>query len=85
MSAPADHALTPPQVARLWNVCDEHIHVLIRRGLLKAFSISVPGSRKPRWRIHLDAVREYEAAHAARAPAPRQRRRRQAKQEASYF
>ena len=60
--------LTPPELARTWGVDPSTVLALIRRGALRAFSTSPPGTRRPRWRIHPSAVAEFEAAHAAQTP-----------------
>ena len=63
-----DRYLTPPALARLWGVTPETVLAMIRRGALRAFSTSPPGTRRPRWRIPPSAVAEYEQTHAAQAP-----------------
>jgi len=59
---------TPQEVAELWQCTTEHVLDLIRSGRLRAFSLSKPGSKRPRWRISADAIAEYESRHQAGAP-----------------
>ncbi|REJ82669.1 MAG: DNA-binding protein [Planctomycetota bacterium] len=69
--------LTPPELAAEWRCKSERVLELIRSGELRAFTLSRPGSRRPRWRIPRDAVAEYEATHGPSPPRrPRQRRKR---------
>jgi hypothetical protein len=67
---------TPKELAERWRTSAESIIALIRAGRLRAFTLSPPGSPKPRWKISPDAIAEYEARHAARPPAKAPARRR---------
>lgn len=53
--------LTPPELAKRWRVKPESIIRWIRKGELRAFDVSKnPGTGRPRYRIPLDAVVEFE-------------------------
>jgi hypothetical protein len=68
----------PPMIARRWNCKPESVIALLRAGALKGFVVSPPGTKRPRWRVSLDALLAYEAGETKSAPAPsRSRRRRQ--------
>ncbi|MDA0836073.1 MAG: hypothetical protein O3A29_22610 [Planctomycetota bacterium] len=55
------HAFSPPQLARRWGIKPESVIKKIRAGQLRAFDVSLrPGVGRPRYRIALDAVVEYE-------------------------
>lgn len=69
--------LTPPQLAARWRCKAETVLALIRAGRLRAFTLSPPGTSRPRWRIAPDAVVEFEARHEARPPVKVTRRRKQ--------
>ena len=72
------HTLTPPELARRWRVKPERVIVWIKSGELRAFDVSSrPGEGRPRYRIPIDAVHEFERRRAA-VPiksSPRRRRR----------
>ena len=42
---------TPPQLAERWQVDPATVLGMIRRGSLRAFTTSPPGTKRPRWRI----------------------------------
>jgi len=65
--------LTPSQVAERWSCSTERVLGLIHGGHLKAFSISNPGSKRPRYRISESAVKEFEDA-ASTQPPPKPKR-----------
>jgi hypothetical protein len=67
---------TPPQVAARWKCKPESVRLLIETGRLCGFTISPPGTKRPHWRITLDAVLAYESG-AATTPPPNSKRRRQ--------
>ena len=70
-------ALTPGQVADHWNCAIETVLRLIRSGRLRAFSLSPPGSKRPRWRVSPDALVEFENRNAVvpRSKATKRQRR----------
>lgn len=70
---------TPPQLAARWKCKPETVRTLIETGVLRGFSLSPPGTRRPRWRIGLDVVIAYESGERQRpqqAPKNRKGRRR---------
>lgn len=79
--------LTPPQVAARWKCKPETVHKLIEAGLLRAFTLSPPGTKRKRWRVTLDAVLAYEAGDTSKAveAKPRRSRRRWAEVPAGPF
>ncbi len=52
---------TPPQVATRWKCKPETIRKLLETGRLIGFTVSPPGTKRPHWRVTLDAVLAYEA------------------------
>ena len=58
----------PQQLAERWQCTTEHVLDLIHNNRLKAFSLSKPGSKRPRYRITDEAVAEYEAQHQTQVP-----------------
>ena len=74
-AAPSGYS-TPPELAKRWRIKSERVLAMIRRGELRAFDVSEPGSSRPRFRISPDAVIEYENRHAPTAPSKPSRRRR---------
>ena len=70
---------TPPQVATRWKCKPETVRRLLERGALRGFTLAPPGTRRPRWRVTLDAILEYEEGTPKSKPAriqPPQRARR---------
>lgn len=60
---------TPPKLAQRWGVKPETILRFIRTGELRAFDVSRnPGVGRPRYRIPLDAIVEFENRRAAKPP-----------------
>ena len=77
---------TPQEQAELWHCSTEHVLDLIRDGRLKAFSLSKPGSKRPRWRFSTDAITEYESQHQAQvATKPARRTRRRAEDVIEFY
>ena len=64
-----DDYLTPPELAKIWKCDPARVLALIRRGELKAFTLSAPGTKKPHWRIRKDAVEEFERGHREAPPS----------------
>ena len=65
--------LTPPELARRWHVSTEKILALIVRGELPgAFNavLDIATARRPRWRIPLATVEQFEQRRAAVPKAP---------------
>jgi hypothetical protein len=78
---------TPPDLAKRWRVKPEKVIGFIRRGELRAFDVStIPGVGRPRFRISIDAVIEFENRRGVQpAPAPRRRRNKQRNGVVQYF
>jgi excisionase family DNA binding protein len=49
----------------------------IRRGELKAINVSRKPSGRPKWRITIEALEQFESARTPIPPSPRARRRKQ--------
>lgn len=79
----ADAYLTPPELARRWRCTPETILAHIRAGRLRAFTLSPPTAKRPRWRIASSAVEEFENVHTAQQPVKSPRRSRR-KRDAGY-
>ena len=69
--------VTPPNLARRWGVKSDKIIAFIRAGELRAFDISLhPGVGKPRYRIPLDSIVEFESRRSGQnAPVTPRRKR----------
>ena len=69
--------LTPPQYARQLGVKAEKVVGWIRRGELRAFDASVyPATGRPRFRISIEAIAEFEQRRSGAQPKPARRKRR---------
>lgn len=68
----APNFYTPRALAKHWGVHVDKVLRFIHAGDLPAFNAASRQSKLPRYRISVDAVREFEAAHAA-CPAGQQR------------
>jgi hypothetical protein len=55
------NVLTPPQVAARWKCKPESVRKLLEAGALRGFMVSPPGTKRPHWRVTLDAVINYES------------------------
>jgi excisionase family DNA binding protein len=76
---PPDRACyTPPEFARRLRVGEDKVRRWIETGRLRAVNVASDGCRRPRYRIPVDAVLEFEAARAAVPAAPTGRWRRTA-------
>lgn len=65
---------TPPQLAAEWKCKPHAVLKFISSGELEAFDISHnPGTGRPRWRIHRDAVKAFEQRRSATAQADAKR------------
>jgi hypothetical protein len=67
---------TPPEIAKRWKAKPETVRKLLETGQLVGFTVSPIGSKRPRWRISLNAVLAYEAGESTPAPEPPKARRR---------
>jgi hypothetical protein len=73
----------PRDLALRWGVCVDKVLNFIRSGELRAFNVAAKNSRRPRYRIPVESVRQFEeqtrAAAVPEAPvatAPARRRKR---------
>ena len=71
-----EEMLTPPEAARRWRVKPSKVVAWIEAGELRAIDVSNRGSRRPRYRIPLDAIHAFELMRSAVPPTPKQTRRR---------
>jgi len=72
--------LSPKQVARMWGISHDKVLAFIRTSELSAFNVAAKSSRRPRYKITLSAVKQFEEGHSGRDTAkvqPASRRRRQ--------
>lgn len=60
MSLDVSTCLTPPQLAKRWACKPSTVIAKIRRGELRAFDLSEPDCVRPRYRISLEAITEFE-------------------------
>ena len=82
MKKAADYTTT--RLAQKWDCKTDVVRDLIHNGQLRAFDISRTRGGKPRWRIPVDAVVDFEAARSVR-PAVKQRLRRKKQAEVVEF
>jgi hypothetical protein len=79
---------TPRALAKHWGVHVDKVLRFIHTGELPAFNAASRESKLPRYRISLDAVREFETAHAACPAGPQKteppRRRKRSNTAAVY-
>lgn len=66
---------TPPEVARYLRVKASKVISWIEAGELHAIDVANKGSRRPRYRIPLDAIRAFERMRAVVPPTPKTPRR----------
>ena len=70
---------TPPELSRHWRCCPTKVIALIKAGQLSYFDISSATSSRPRYRIPVSSVIEFEnqiGSGAELKPLKRQRRRK---------
>lgn len=81
-----DRTLTVEQVAERYAVSKAAVWDWIHSGELKALNVGrKPGLKKPRWRITMGAIENFELMRSARPPAPPVRRRRKQSTEINYY
>jgi len=68
--------LTHPELAKRWRCKPAKILGFLRDGTLRGFDISSSGTSRPRWRISLGAVIEFENRRAAKPVVKVTRRRK---------
>ena len=77
MSAP--QMLTPAKVAERWGIPTDKVRAYIASGQLRAVDFALrPNGKRPRWRIPLDAIAEFEQRRSSKPPIPKPQRRRKA-------
>ena len=69
--------LTPPEVARQWGVSIDKVLTFIRTGELRAVNFATRLSGRPRYRIDINDLRDFEQRRAVVPPPPPQRTRKQ--------
>ena len=69
--------LTPPKLAKQWGCSPETVLSLIKSGRLRAYTLSPPSSKRPRWRIPPGAVSEFENGGFQQKPKRVARRQKQ--------
>jgi hypothetical protein len=68
--------LTPPEVGRRWRIKAERVISFIKSGQLRAMDVASPTSTRPRYRIDMAAVLEFESTRSgARTPKPLRRKK----------
>ena len=76
--------LTPPELARRWRVKPSKVLGFIRSGELRAFDVSSRPGGRPRFRIPVDAVIEFENRRMPK-PVLKTKRRKQVVDVIEYF
>ena len=75
--------ISPAILAKRWGCKVDKVHTVIRSGELYAFNIATNPHGRPRWRIPLEAVRQFEQRRSAK-PAVIPTRRRRSQEVPSY-
>jgi hypothetical protein len=82
----------PRELALRWGVCVDKVLNFIRSGELRAFNVAAKKSKRPRYRIPLESVRQFEeqtraaaVPEAPAAPAPRRKRAPATPARRTYF
>jgi hypothetical protein len=76
-------ALTPKELAARWGTKPDAVLRMIHAGKLRAFTLSPDGCKRPRWKIPLDAVVEFE--NRIEAPPEKPQRKRKKDRPADYI
>ena len=77
---------TPPTLAKRWGCTPETVLALIRAGRLTAFTLSPPGSKRPRWRITEEAVLAFERGEQSQlVPKADKRQRRRSQPRVEFY
>ena len=74
--SPERTKLTPPEVARQWGVSIDKVLTWIRTGELRAVNLATRLSGRPRYRIDINDLRDFEQHRAVVPPPPPQRTRK---------
>jgi excisionase family DNA binding protein len=77
--------LTPPEVAELWGISLNSIMTWIRNGELRAINVAKIVGGRPRYRIDVDDLENFERRRAVQPPPPRSPRRRKTDYLFRYF
>lgn len=78
--------LKPRDYAEILGVSDDKVHAWIVAGHLRAVDCSAHlGVGRPRWRIHPDAVAEFEAKRSTTPPVKMRRKWKSSPQVASFI
>jgi hypothetical protein len=79
--------VTPPQLAEDYRVDPSKVLVWIKTGELRAFNVATSTTGRPRFRIPLDAIVEFEARRSARVPVKATKRKKKKKDDSfvTYF
>ena len=73
--------LTPPEVAQLWGISVNTVMTWIRNGELRAINVARRLGGRPRYRIDVDDLKDFENRRAVLPPPPIQRRPRRRRDE----
>ena len=80
-----DRALTPPQYAARLGVKAAKVVAWINSGELRAVNVASSLGGRPRWKIPLDAIVEFQNRRAAKPVTKPSRRRKPATDVIQYF
>ena len=86
MNDPLAERLTPPKLAKIWGVKPEKVIAFIKSGELDAIDISKhPGIGRPRYRISVKAVMEFENRRSVKPPPKRMKKPIQSAEVEKFF
>jgi excisionase family DNA binding protein len=71
-----ERTLTPPEVAKLLRVATRKVRRWIRSGELKGINVADPHSRRPRFRVTLEALERFQMGRTVEPPTKRGRPRK---------
>lgn len=77
--------LTPPEVARQWGVSVDKVLTWIRSGELRAVNLATRLSGRPRYRIDINDLRDFEQRRAVVAPPTPSRTRKKPNSDVIQF
>jgi len=66
---------SPPAVAKLVGVSSDHVLALIHLGEIKASNVTLPGAKRPRYKVAEADLEAFLAKRASTPPVPTTRRR----------
>jgi hypothetical protein len=70
-----ESAMTPPQVAKRWRVSSDKVLAFVKKGELKAFNVALSEHGRPRFRVLIDDVLDFEQRRTVKQKSKTRRQR----------